>query len=1412
MKHKILSLLLALCMALSLMPATVFVADATSYDVWVGGTQVTAENADDVLDDGTVSYDPTASTMTLNGADITGAVTSSNVSLYGNYGILAKNNLTIQLLGDNSVTAGEASSGSYGITAYDGKLTICGSGTLTAKGGTASSEGTTSWGIGASEIVISSGRITAVGGAGRNSSFGLYAWTNGITIKGGSVTAIGGTCDGNNFNSYGIYHGAGAQKIDITGGSGTASGLYAAMSVSPTLSGNVKVAEGSYNGSSFKWAPVNAMEVDLDGEGGNGPVLYESFVEGWNAAINNNTANTTVKLLADWTADENGYFSSVSSDGFHNGAGTAGGYTGSIRIPSGKTIALNLNGHTIDRNLKSSKANGYAIVVNGTLTLQDSVGTGTITGGYDSEVGGVSVYGGTFTMEGGSISGNHGAGVYVLRSGSNFTMKGGKIQNNDKYGVYFQNGTMTLFGAPVISGNTAGGSDAGNLYLSSGNSVTIGMDGLNAGADIGISFGTWPTENNSNTVATGSNGTYAGYFRSDKTGYETYNDGETVKLRKASEEQKYTVTYDANGGGNAPADAQYPYNTNGTFIVPADMPTHPDGKVFRGWVDSDAPEDLRRPGDEVPLYSGNPNRRTITMVAQWGDPNLSITTGSGTIYYTCLEDAFLYAPDGSTVLVEKDYIDGSSAILYIEDEKEPRTLTLDLNGKTINSDGDCGIGIYDEGLTITGNGTYNGFIQQNGGSLTIENGSFGMLVVTDFYPGRTTSLKGGTFTGMEDTDDLLNKKGILYIAEGSTDEAAAKTAINGLTAAGKQYSSNALFTGTDGEGNNAYACAYFSGSVSVVPDIPTYTVTYNANGATSGSVPTDSTAYAPGTSVTVLANSGNLQKTCGTFAGWNTTADGSGDSYAAGGAFSIFADTILYAQWTEAHTFDADGFCKATEGETHFQPAVLNGDIYEISNTGQLYWFAETVNSGDKAINGKLTKDIDLSVSQTIPWVPIGQNDVYYSGSFNGGGHTVSNLYINNTADYQGFFGRFDGTLISLTVTGEIHSGRYTGGICGNMGINGSISNCTNAADILCTGNWIGGIVGYNYGEISNCRNLADIQGASKVGGICGFNNQAKDWDTEPPAVTSWGTIKNCYNTGAVTSTAGPEAGGICGASTPAKGTALFNNYCIDSVTYGCFWSTDHVKGFLKGAVESKTAEQFASGEVAYLLNSGKTDGSQVWLQTIGTDSLPQFTGATVYQVEQYDCPADTTAAIAYSNTDSDIRGTEHAVTRHNAVDATCQSAGNIEYWYCKACGKYFSDEECTTEITLDETVIPAAHGETEIKNAKEATCTEEGYTGDKVCKDCGKVVEKGEPIVKITHPYKDGKCTVCGAADPDCKPDTKPTEPSEPTKPEENKPGDAPQTGDTSNIALWIVLMIAAGAGVTGTAVYSRKRKKQAK
>lgn len=99
------------------------------------------------------------------------------------------------------------------------------------------------------------------------------------------------------------------------------------------------------------------------------------------------------------------------------------------------------------------------------------------------------------------------------------------------------------------------------------------------------------------------------------------------------------------------------------------------------------------------------------------------------------------------------------------------------------------------------------------------------------------------------------------------------------------------------------------------------------------------------------------------------------------------------------------------------------------------------------------------------------------------------------------------------------------------------------------------------------------------------------------------------------------------------------------------------------------------------------------------------------------------------------------------------------------------------------------AHGDTEIKDKKDATCTTEGYTGDTYCKVCDAELEKGTAIAKTAHTYEDGKCKICGAADPNYVPDS-------------------PQTGDNSNMALWLALLFISGLGIVATTALSRKKR----
>ena len=353
-----------------------------------------------------------------------------------------------------------------------------------------------------------------------------------------------------------------------------------------------------------------------------------------------------------------------------------------------------------------------------------------------------------------------------------------------------------------------------------------------------------------------------------------------------------------------------------------------------------------------------------------------------------------------------------------------------------------------------------------------------------------------------------------------------------------------------------------------------------------------------------------------------------------------------------------NGFCVNCD---YLQPAVETTDkydidddsmkenVYEISNAGQLYWFAGLVNGTLDGVkqntlaNAILTANITVNEnlldslqydaennvsngSDFISWTPIadwmGNHTTQYSGTFDGNNKTVSGLYFNGDSTCIGLFGssESDGNIKNVGVVDSYFKGNDSvGGVCGNNA--GTITNCYNAG------------------------NLTAIESSATIGGICGYNNG--------------GTVANCYNTGTVTAT-GPVAsvGGVCGCST----APISNCYNIGSVTAA---SSDAdisgICGYYFGPIKNcyyladtedenggKTTAQFASGEVAYLLSQGCTVGEgedavtysgSVWGQNLATENYPVLNGKTVYQVDSYEgCignPGNSTKV--YSNTNAPI-------------------------------------------------------------------------------------------------------------------------------------------------------------------------------
>ena len=307
---------------------------------------------------------------------------------------------------------------------------------------------------------------------------------------------------------------------------------------------------------------------------------------------------------------------------------------------------------------------------------------------------------------------------------------------------------------------------------------------------------------------------------------------------------------------------------------------------------------------------------------------------------------------------------------------------------------------------------------------------------------------------------------------------------------------------------------------------------------------------------------------------------------------------------------------------------------YLIANGAQLKRFAAIVNGTDgmernTAACGKLTADILLndisnweswneSTKGLNRWTPIGNNSQPFTGTLDGDGHSVSGIDINSTANYQGLVGYLGsgGALQNLGVKASYIKGvNSVGGLCGRN--DGNVTNCYNTGNV--TGNaFVGGVCGENDDNVTNCYNIGSVEGNNSVGGVCGYNY--------------FGTVTNCYNTGSVAGNI--RVGGLCGDTYYATVTNCYNTGTVagssrvggvcggnyDGIVTNCYYLTGTAAGGINGndaagKAEAKTETEFASGEVAYLLSTGKN--GEIWGQNLTfdpKDSYPVLGGLKVVQ------------------------------------------------------------------------------------------------------------------------------------------------------------------------------------------------------
>ncbi len=352
--------------------------------------------------------------------------------------------------------------------------------------------------------------------------------------------------------------------------------------------------------------------------------------------------------------------------------------------------------------------------------------------------------------------------------------------------------------------------------------------------------------------------------------------------------------------------------------------------------------------------------------------------------------------------------------------------------------------------------------------------------------------------------------------------------------------------------------------------------------------------------------------------------------------------------------------------------------VFYISTAKQLMDFADFVNKGNVNANATLMADIDLA---EYTWTPIGVTAMGegvtngYTGSFDGNGHVIRNVTFATptSAMAAGIFGTVQsgGTVRNLGVENlSFDDNTYdhrAGGIAGQLLADSTISDCyVSNSTVKASSRVVGGIVGMNYGTVKNCYtcNMSLAGYNRRFGGISG------DF--------SAGKLENCYT------------------------------------DYSALASSQ--AGTATNCKAGVSADVFASGEIAYLLNGSTSEGDLVWGQLIGTDSYPVFGGETVYYNE----------SKGY----------------HNILH-TCDFSGE---W------KYDADKhwkECTAD-SCDKISEEAEHSYTDGKCDCGYTCPHSSYT-DGICDNCDYECphEWGEGV--LTRPtfesegYYTYTCTLCG-------------------------------------------------------------------
>lgn len=526
-----------------------------------------------------------------------------------------------------------------------------------------------------------------------------------------------------------------------------------------------------------------------------------------------------------------------------------------------------------------------------------------------------------------------------------------------------------------------------------------------------------------------------------------------------------------------------------------------------------------------------------------------------------------------------------------------------------------------------------------------------------------------------------------------------------------------------------------------------------------------------------------------------------------------------------------------------------------ITTVDELLEFAKAVDNGeyDDKTDAVVSLDADLDLTG-VAWTPIGSVFAadgtllhYFSGKFYGNGHTISNLDFSENygkTEYPsfGFFSEVYGAEISgLTIQGKLNvsnSGYVYFGTVAGVAADSKISDCASNVSFTDTDKYINGTValcGYAINStIEYCQNKGDFSITQDVtsfqmGGIVGLaQNSTVQYCANTGDLTSWtpctggivgqliqnSKVINCYSTGKIVplGKGTTDFGGIAG--TVGTGTEIRHCYFAGEVDLSQYTATTPYKrlGGIVGGVssdtpvfennyfietenvtacskytEAGTAKSLEYMETEDFFNEITTAGGNYRFNSNGTPLLP----APKYAVSFVVTPAEL-ANVAIKVNGQEVANPVDLETGTYTVEV---SADNCEVFNLNIT---ITADTATHTQTITMTYLPADYTKVDGAIDKANALNKDNYKDFSAVEAAVKAVVRGKNIMEQSEVDKMAKAIEDAIAALE-------------KKPASTKPGTSdksPQTGDTSSLALWIVLLFTSGGAAIATTVVSRKKK----